>query len=157
MTADSTEIPVGQYVKTFDELKGGIPDDNLTILGLARKMASRLTRPPVPLGQAESTAWSDSQRANLRSVVRYHPVTVSHIMRIANTHHDQVESISYRFEMSNGLSATGVWLKEVQIRRPRATDDRDQRQGEKRCGNGNLGPGRRRSRTAWNGESKCWR
>jgi hypothetical protein len=47
--------------------------------------------------------------------VRYHPVSVSHISRVGNTHHNQVESISYTFEMSNGLSATGVWLKEVQI------------------------------------------
>jgi len=115
LTADSKEIPVGQYVKAYDELKGGIPEDNLTILGLARKMANGLTRPPVPVGQAELTAWADSQRAKLRGVVRYHPVAVSHIMRVANTHHDQVESVSYRFEMSNGLSSTGIWLKEVQV------------------------------------------
>ena len=57
----------------------------------------------------------DSQRAKLQRVVRYHPVTVSHFLPIANTYHDQVESTSYRFEMSNGLSATGVWMKEVQI------------------------------------------
>jgi dienelactone hydrolase len=114
LTADSVEIPVGQYVKTYDELKGGIPEDNLTILGLARKMAGQLTRPPVPAGQSELMGWSGSQRAKLRDVVRYHPVAVSHISRVANTHHDQVESISYRFEMTNGLSATGVWLKEVQ-------------------------------------------
>ena len=43
LTADRAEIPVGQYVKTFDELKGGIPQDNLTILGLARKMSGQLT------------------------------------------------------------------------------------------------------------------
>jgi dienelactone hydrolase len=114
LTADSVEIPVGQYVKTYDELKGGIPEDNLTILGLARKMAGQLTRPPVPAGQSELMGWSGSQRAKLRDVVRYHPVAVSHISRVANTQHDQVESISYRFEMTNGLSATGVWLKEVQ-------------------------------------------
>jgi len=30
-----------------------------------------------------------------------------------NTHHNQVESISFRFEMNNGLGATGVWLKET--------------------------------------------
>ena len=118
LTADSREIPVGQYVKTYDELKGGIPDDNLTILGLARKMANGLTRPPVPVGQAELTAWADSQRAKLRGVVRYHPVAVSHIMRVANTHHNQVESVSYRFETSNGLSSTGTWLKEVQVGDP---------------------------------------
>jgi hypothetical protein len=60
-------------------------------------------------------AWSGSQRAKLRDVVRYHPVTVSHISRVANTHHDEVESMSYIFALSNGLSATGVLLKEVQI------------------------------------------
>ena len=118
LTADSAEIPVGQYVKSYDELKGGIPEDNLTILGLARKVAQQLTRPPLPAGLAELAAWSESQRAKLREVVRYHPVTVSHLMRVANTHRDQVESISYRFEMSNGLSATGVWLKEVQVTDP---------------------------------------
>jgi hypothetical protein len=35
-------------------------------------------------------------------------------MRVANTHHNQIESVSYRFELSNGLSATGVWLRDVQ-------------------------------------------
>jgi hypothetical protein len=115
LKADSTEIPVGQYAKTFDELKGGIPEDNLTILGLARKIASQLKRPPVPSNSSELAEWTDTQRATLRDVVRYHPVTVAHISLVANTHHNEVESVSYRFEMSNGLSATGVWLKEVQI------------------------------------------
>ncbi len=114
LTSDSAEVPVGQYLKTFDELKGGIPPDNLTILALARKFASQLTRPPVPTSPPELTAWPDSQRAMLRDVVRYHPVTVAHLMRVANTNHNQVESISYRFELSNGLSATGVWLRDVQ-------------------------------------------
>ncbi len=115
LTADSAEIPVGQHVKTFDELTGGIPPDNLTILGLARKMAGQISRPSPPTGQMELAAWADSQRARLRDVVRYHPVTVSGLMRVANTHHDQLESMSYRFGMSNGLSATSVWLKEVPV------------------------------------------
>jgi len=107
LTADSAEAPVGQYVKTYDELKVGIPQDNLTILSLARKMAGQIARSPAA---AES---ADSQRAKLREVVRYYPVSVSHPMRIANTYHNQVESILYRFQMNNGLSAMGVWLKEV--------------------------------------------
>jgi hypothetical protein len=107
LTADSAEAPVGQYVKSYDELKVGIPQDNLTILGLARKMAGQIARPPAAEGSA------DAQRAKLSDLVRYHPVTVAHPMRIANTHHNQVESMLYRFQMSNGLSATGVWLKEV--------------------------------------------
>ncbi len=108
------DAAVGESVKTYDELKGGIPEDNLTILGLARKVASEAAWPPAPSGQEELAAWSNSQRERLRKVVRYHPVEVSHLTRVWNTHHDQVESVSYRFEMSNGLGATGTWLKEVQ-------------------------------------------
>jgi dienelactone hydrolase len=116
LVADSAEIPVGQYVKTFDELKGGIPEDNLTIVGLARKMAGQLSRPPVPSSLSELASWTDARRVRLRDVLRYHPVAVSQVSLVKNTHHDEVESLSYRFNMSNGLSATGVWLKEAQIR-----------------------------------------
>ncbi|HEX5481767.1 MAG TPA: hypothetical protein VFZ08_03990 [Terriglobia bacterium] len=107
------EIPVGQYVKSYDELQVGLPKDNLTILGLARKIASGLTRPAAPAGQAEMAAWSRSQRSKLREVVRYHAVNVSNAWEEHDTNHNQVESISYRFEFNNGLGATGVWLKEV--------------------------------------------
>jgi hypothetical protein len=115
LTAGSGVIPVGQDVKTFDELQGGIPPENLTILGLARKMAGQLKRSPVPPNQSEMAEWSSSQRAKLREVVRFHPVTVSHAALTSNTYHNQVESVSFRFEMSNGLGATGVWLKEIQV------------------------------------------
>ncbi len=113
LAVESAPLPVGQFVKSYDDLKGEIPEDNLTILGLARKVAQRLKRPPVPTDSAQLTVWSDSQREKLRGIVRYHPVTVSGVMRVTNTLHNQVESVSYRFEMSNGLSATGVWLKAV--------------------------------------------
>ena len=76
-------------------------------------MAGQLNRPPVPSNQTERADWTSSQRATLRDVVRLHPVTVSHAFLLANTHHNQVESVSYRWEMSNGLGATGVWLKET--------------------------------------------
>ena len=114
LSTNNAQASVDQYVKSFDELRGEIPEDNLTILSLARKQASQLARPTVPSGQTELAAWSDSQRAKLREVVRYHPVDVSHIMRAWNTHHNQVESLSYRFEMGNGLSATGTWLNDMQ-------------------------------------------
>ena len=126
LTADSTEIPVGQYVKTYDELKGGIPEDNLTILGLARKMAKQLTRPPVPLGQAELTAWSDSQRAKLRD---RRPLPSGsgvphHAGREYPSRPSGVRFLSLRDEQRaqrNGHLAEGGadW-------KPCATDDRDQ-------------------------------
>ena len=68
----------------------------------------------MPTDKAGLAAWAPAQRTQLREIVRYHPTSVRHIMRVSNTNHNQVESVSYRFEMSNGLSATGTWLKEVQ-------------------------------------------
>lgn len=106
LPADWNEIPVGPDLKSYDELLAGVPKDNLTILGLARKIAAGLKRPPVGANLAAA-------RSKLREIVRYHPASVSHAWAEQDTWHNQVESISYRFEMSNGLSATGVWLKEV--------------------------------------------
>jgi dienelactone hydrolase len=119
LSASDQEIPVGAELTTYGELAGGLPQDNLTILGLARKLAGEIKRPEVPSDSAARTAWSNTQRENLRKVVRYAPVTVKQWWLEANTYHSEVESVSYRFEMANGLSATGVWLKATGTR-PRA-------------------------------------
>src|SRR5207244_66095 len=60
------------------------------------------------------TAWATSQRARLRDVVRYHPLSVGRAWPVANTMHDRLASLSYRLQMSDGLSATGVWLKSME-------------------------------------------
>lgn len=111
--ANSAEIPVGKYVKSFDQLHINLPAGNLTILGLARKFAAKITRPSVPSQPALRRKWVVAERTRLRHVLRYSPITVTGVWPEFNTYHNQVETISYRFEMSNGLSATGVWLKEV--------------------------------------------
>jgi dienelactone hydrolase len=116
LSASDQEITVGAELKTYSELAGGLPQDNLTILGLARKFASEIKRPEVPSDPAARAAWSSFQRENLRKVVRYTPVTAKQWWPEANTYHSEVESVSYRFEMSNGLSATGVWLKDTGTR-----------------------------------------
>ena len=116
LSQGATEIPVGHNVKSYEELKAGLPKDNLTILGLAQKMGHALRRPAVPSRPAERDEWSTAQRVKLHQVVRYHPVRVSHAWEEDNTHHNEVESVSYRFEMNNGLGATGVWLKDVPTR-----------------------------------------
>lgn len=112
LQAHQAEIPVGQYIKTYDELLVGVPKDNLTILGLARKTAEELHRPVVPTEPTQKVKWTTTRRAKLQDTVRYHPVTVTRAWPESNTYHNQVESISYRFELSNGLWATGVWLKD---------------------------------------------
>ena len=102
LQGENAEIPAGQDIKSYDALEVGLPKDNLTILGLARKMAAKLTRPVPPSGPAERTEWSTSERGKLRDVVRYRAVTLSHAWPEHDTNHNQVESISYRFELSNG-------------------------------------------------------
>jgi dienelactone hydrolase len=112
LKASDREIPVGQYLKTYVELAVGLPKDNQTILGLARKMAEEIIRPPIPSG-AERSAWAESERARLRDVVRYHPEAVARAWRVNDTMNNRLATLSYRFQMDNGLSATGVWLKSM--------------------------------------------
>ena len=99
------EIPVDGEVKSYDELVVGLPKDNLTILGLARKLAGRITHPEV--------ASPSDARAKLKSLVRYKPVTLDHAWALTNTKNKGVETRSYQFLFANGLSAAGVWAKAI--------------------------------------------
>jgi dienelactone hydrolase len=110
------EIPAGQEIKTYDELVVGLPKDNLTILDLARKMASATKRSPVPSASSEKSAWANSERQKLNSVVRYKPERLARIWTLANTKHKGLETLSYLFEMDNGLAASGVWVKGIDAR-----------------------------------------
>jgi hypothetical protein len=105
------EIPVEKYVKSYSELASGVPADNLTILGLARQFASKIHHASVPTEAAARSEWASTHRATLTRVVHYNPVKVEHPWYVANTNHSTVESISFRFTLSDGLSATGVWTK----------------------------------------------
>jgi dienelactone hydrolase len=113
LPAAEREIPVGPSIKSYSELEVGLPKDNLTILGLARNMAHQITRPPVPTDPDRKAAWANSECRKLKEVIRLDPVTVKQAWRVTNTKHNGVESVSYRFLLSDGLSATGVWLKDI--------------------------------------------
>ena len=113
LPAIEKETPVGQEIKSYEELVVGLPKDNLTILGLARKLANGIARRPVPADSNAKSAWANEERETLRSVVRYKPVQLSRVWTLANTKHRGVETLSYLFEMDNGLNASGVWLKGI--------------------------------------------
>jgi len=113
LPAKPEEIPVGQYLKSYSQLASGVPENNLTILGLARQFASEIHHPPVPADPAARDPWARSERAKLSKVVHYQPVSVAHPWYMADTNHNTVESVSFRFTLSNGLSATGVWAKSI--------------------------------------------
>ena len=107
------EIPAGQEIKAYEELVVGLPKDNLTILDLARKIASAARRSPIPSGSTARSAWANSERQKLNSVARCKPVRLARIWTLANTKNKGLETLSYLFEMDNGLAASGVWVKGI--------------------------------------------
>jgi dienelactone hydrolase len=112
-TSGIKEIDVGQNIKTYSDLAVGVAPGNLTIRGIATMLSAQVSHPAIPSNPAGKSAWEETERGKLKEVVRYQPVTVQQTWMVANTHHNDVESASYRFLLSNGLSATGVWLRDT--------------------------------------------
>ena len=112
LSSGEKEIPVDSQIRTYQQLVAGLSSDNQSILGLARELAARIKRDPIP-PPTNRAGWAAAERAKLKSVVRYKPVAMKHVWAVANTFNSGLASISYRFELSNGLSATGVWFKET--------------------------------------------
>ena len=110
----TSEIRVGAELRSYDELVVGLPRNNLTILGLARKMAADIRREPIPPAGSARDEWATSQRQVLRNVVRYHATGLGRVWTLANTKSRGVETKSYLFVTSSGLSANGVWLKGIE-------------------------------------------
>ncbi|WP_263352470.1 alpha/beta hydrolase family protein [Acidicapsa acidisoli] len=111
MPAVTDEIPSSTEVKTREELAVGIPADNLTITGLARKIAGGITRQAVPHDGDARKSWAVEQRKKLKEIIRYTPVSVENAWRVSNTRRLAMQTVSYRFDLTNELSATGIWLK----------------------------------------------
>lgn len=107
----TTEIPVGSEVKSIQELTVGLPKENLTILGLARKLAEHIERRPGPPVGAQRLPWVAQEKGLLANTVHYRAAEVRDAWPVGNTKRKGVETFSYRFEFDNGLSAAGVWLK----------------------------------------------
>ncbi|MFZ0516463.1 MAG: hypothetical protein WB950_01055 [Acidobacteriaceae bacterium] len=97
-------------IEAAENLAVPLPKDNLTILSLAQSLAKSIHH-EVPA--QPSTEWASSQRTKLKQVVRYASVTLTHAWPISATHEKGVESHAYRFEFSNGLSATGILFRSV--------------------------------------------
>ena len=74
LLAIEDEIPVPGEIKTAKELEVGLPKDNLTILGVARKLALKT----VPSSHDAPGTSHAAQRTNLSKLVRFGPVTVQH-------------------------------------------------------------------------------
>jgi dienelactone hydrolase len=106
--SDKEDADTDSEVQTAADLAVGLPPTNLTIVSLARQLAQSIHHDPP--AQADA-AWVETQRRQLREVVRFDPVTVTHAWPVSETHEKGLESRGYRFEFSNGLSAPGVLIQ----------------------------------------------
>ncbi len=106
------EISSDDEIRMPEQLAVGLPKQNLTILSLARKLSANVARPPFP-PRMDQVSWAESQREQLKRVIRYTAVSVEDAWRINSTKNRGLESLSYRLDFSNGLSATGIWLNAI--------------------------------------------
>ena len=97
---------IGSEVKSYDDLVVGLPADNLTILGLARKFADQVKRDPVASSR-------DADRAKVREAVRYKPTKMDRVWTTGITKHGGIETKSHLFAMADGLMTNGVWLRPI--------------------------------------------
>jgi dienelactone hydrolase len=113
LPAITDEAGVATEVRSYEDLVTTLPENNLTILDLARQIGSHITRAPIPATADERKTWSTVQREQLRNIVRYQPVNLQDLWTVAMTKNRDVQSISYFFPFSNGLSANGMWLRSI--------------------------------------------
>ncbi len=100
------ETPAGPEIKSYEELKVGLGEGQLSMLDLARKLAVSIQRPSGPPA---------AQRALRADIVLYQPVTVEHAWAVANSRARGVETRSYRLRMTNGLFATATWATAYEL------------------------------------------
>lgn len=100
---------IANEVKSYEELAVGLPADNLTIVGLARRLADQVRREPV----SADPAAREAERARLRKIIRYHSANIDRAWITAVTKHLGVETEARLFNMADGLSSNGIWLKAI--------------------------------------------
>jgi hypothetical protein len=103
------EVPSDSEIFTPLQLAGHLPTDNLTTARLAIKLASQIHRAPAP-AVGERDAWVISERERLKSILRYSLVSVDGPWKLVSTKRPGLQSFSYRFDFSNSLSGTGIWV-----------------------------------------------
>ena len=109
----SEEIASNSEIFTPQQLAGDLPNENLTVAGLARRLASQIHRSAVPAAGIRE-AWRVSQRKQLKSLIRYSPVSVEETWKLTTRKRQPgLRSFSYRFDFSNSLSAAGIWLAQA--------------------------------------------
>lgn len=101
LKAIDKESNTAAELKTAEELSSGLESGNMTLLSLARKIAER---------RNDTTG-----KPALKEIVRYKPVNVKRAWAVASTKTKGVETTSYRFDFSDGLSAVGVLAHAIDV------------------------------------------
>jgi dienelactone hydrolase len=109
LAPSAKEIPSDSEIFIPQQLSGNLPEDNLTIAGLAKKLGAQIHRAAIP-PLREREAWVISQREQLKSIIRYSAVSVDGAWKLTSTKRPGLQSFSYRFDFSNSLSGTGIWV-----------------------------------------------
>ncbi len=107
----SKEIVSADEIRTYEELAVGLPPENLTLLSMAQKTAAGFHRSTVPPAGDLRDEWTARKRDELRTVLHYKPVPLARAWQLDTGHRDGIDSMSYLFEMKDGLSLSGVLLK----------------------------------------------
>jgi len=107
------EDGIPSELKSYDELVTPLPENNLTILDLARQMGKRIARGAIPSGPSEKPAWIASERKKLKEVVRYEPVDLQDAWTIGMSKNRGMLTLTYVFQLNNGLNASGIWLRSI--------------------------------------------
>jgi hypothetical protein len=94
LKAPAREAPAD--LLSYEETVAGVPRDNLTTVDLARRMTA-----------------NHGGKADLKEVLRYRPVQVTRTWPVANSRSKGLETVSYRVEFADGLSASAVWLRAI--------------------------------------------
>lgn len=105
---------IGSEIKSYNELVVGLPADNQTIVGLARKFANEIKRDELPA----DSAGREAERAKLQRVVRYRQAKLDRLWTVAITKHHGVETKAYLFAMDDGLPTNAIWLKPIDASGP---------------------------------------
>lgn len=113
MPVTQKEIFSDAEIRAPQQLAIGVPAGNLTFVSLAKQLEHGIQREQVPAEGTQHAAWIASNRETLASVVRYAAISTSRALRIDNSIGYNFRTLSYRFDYSNGLSATGIWFHEA--------------------------------------------
>ena len=110
LSASAKEIPSDSELHPREELAGDLRKDNLTIAGLARELGERLQRPAIPPLGKDRDSWVQTERSLLKSTIRLPLASLDDSWRLVSTRKLGLHAFSYRFDFSNSLSATGIWV-----------------------------------------------